>query len=59
LGWAALRSGARAPTAQSSLEFPEWTPQRLREHEAEAVERGSELRLVVGYRATAAPAWAG
>lgn len=36
-----------APTGQSSLEFPEWTVERVRAHEADVQRRGSESRVVV------------
>ena len=36
-----------APTGDSSFQFPEWTVERVRHAEAEAVQRGSEVRLVV------------
>lgn len=36
-----------APTGQSSLEFPQWTVQRVHTHEADVQRRGSESRVVV------------
>jgi len=36
-----------APTAESSLRFPDWTVERVRQHEADLRERGDEQWIVV------------
>ncbi|WP_280703609.1 GNAT family N-acetyltransferase [Kitasatospora sp. GP82] len=47
-GYARARTAIMdAPTGESSLRFPDWTVDRVRQHEADLRERGEEQRIVV------------
>jgi mycothiol synthase len=47
-GYAVARTAiSDAPRGDSSRKFPDWTVQRVRDHETEARDRGAELRTVV------------
>ncbi|MFB7668597.1 GNAT family N-acetyltransferase [Kitasatospora sp. NPDC056138] len=47
-GYARARTAIMdAPTGESSLQFPDWTVERVRQHEADLRERGEEQRIVV------------
>jgi RimJ/RimL family protein N-acetyltransferase len=47
-GYAQVRTAITdAPTDISSLQFPQWTVQRVRQHEADVREQGCESRVVV------------
>jgi len=47
-GYAQARTAINdAPAGESSRAFPDWTVQRIRDHEAKARDRGAELRTVV------------
>lgn len=47
-GFARARTAMRdAPTGESSLAWPDWTVERVRQYEADAVKRGCELQTAV------------
>lgn len=47
-GYAAARNAMQdAPTGESAYRSPHWTPERIREHEAECVRAGHRQRVVV------------